>query len=151
MRVISWLALGLWVVTVAGGGFMLYKGQAAPGEDGRTIIKLNKDEQTFVLGEMRGLLEAVQGVVLALDENDMKGVVSAVAGKGLEDLKGGTPMAIMVKVPQGFRQLGRAMHQGFSDIRAAAKNGDGRDKVLKMLGDQLGRCTACHASFQLPR
>ena len=148
MRKISWLALALWAVTIAAAGFVFIKGYTAPGDDGRTVIQLTKDEQTFVLSEMRGLLEAVRDITMALDDNDMNAVADAVKDKGVDAMMRNTPMTIMAKIPADFRGLGQEMHQGFDDIGAAAKAGD-KAKVLSLLSEQLSRCVACHGSFRL--
>jgi len=147
---ISWIALVLWVVTVVGVGLLYVKGGATPGEDERIVLQVNKDEKRFILSEMREMLETVHDIMLALDANNMKSVGEAVKGKGIADMMRNTPKILIAKVPVEFMALGRGMHKGFDDIGEAVAGGAGKDRVISLLGEQLGQCVACHASYQLP-
>ena len=154
MKVWKVIAIGsllLWVATIGVAGFFFAKGITSEGEDGRTIVNFNKEEVTFTLTEMRGLLETVSEIVSAANDNDMKGVGEAVKGKGVADMLKNTPKSILAKLPMDFRSLGMDMHRGFDGIGKAAANNAGKDEVLKLVGKQIERCTACHASFSLPR
>jgi len=147
---IAWAALVLWVVTIAGIGLVLFTGGAEKGEDGRIVLQVNKDEKRFILAEMRMMLETVQEVVVALEADDMKAVAEAVEGKGVADMMRNTPKILITKVPPEFMGLGRAMHANFDAIGKAASEGADNKKILSMLGEQLGQCTTCHATYQAP-
>ena len=147
---ISWVALALWVFTIAGIGLVIFKGGAEPGEDGRIELAVNKDEKRFILGEMRQMLETVQQIVVALGTDDIKAVGEAVVGKGVADMMRNTPKILITKVPPEFMGLGRAMHANFDAIGSAAADGANARKILTMLGDQLAQCTACHSTYKLP-
>jgi hypothetical protein len=140
----------VWVVSIAGIGLLYFKGAAAPGEDGRIVLQINKDEKRFVLSEMRGMLETVQNIVIALEDDDKAAIGEAVKGKGVADMMRNTPKILIAKVPLEFMTLGRSMHQNFDDIGKAAADGAEKNKIISMLGDQLGKCVACHSTYQLP-
>jgi len=144
-------ALLLWVATIALGAFMITREVTTLEEDGRAVIDFNQGEVDFTLEEMRGLLETVHDIVLALDGDDMAGVADAVDGKGVAEAMANTPKSILAKIPLEFRTLGMAMHGGFEEIgtAAAAEDAD-TGKIVELLGDQIGRCVACHASYKLP-
>ncbi len=147
---IAWAALALWVVTIAGIGLVLFKGGAEKGEDGRIVLQINMDEKRYVLSRMRVMLETVQEIVVALEENDMDAVAEAVKDRTVADMMRNTPKILITKVPPEFMILGRAMHSNFEAIGEAARSGAGNKKILSILGEQLGQCAACHATYQAP-
>jgi ribosomal protein L12E/L44/L45/RPP1/RPP2 len=149
-KTIAIIALLLWVATIAAGAFVFTRGVTSVAEDGRIELGFTKPEKEFALTEMRGLLETVRDIVVALDESDIKAVADAVEGKGVAEMMKNTPKSILAKIPLEFRQLGFAMHTAFEDIGKAAKAGADKNKITSMLGEQLGRCVACHASYKMP-
>ena len=150
MRIVSWLALALWALTIVAIGFMFFKSSTEIGDDGRTVVKLDTAEQTFVLGEMRKFLEAIRDATAALEQDDMKAVAVAVTDKGLVAMMRDTPGSIITKSPADFLLLSTDMHKGFDDIKAAAEKGADRDAILLLMSEQLSRCVACHSSFRMP-
>ena len=69
-RTLCIVALGVWVATLAAGGWMFFKGWTAAGSDGRTAIVLAPAERDQILAEMRQFLKAVQGVVSGLGDQN---------------------------------------------------------------------------------
>jgi cytochrome c556 len=55
-------------------------------------------------------------------------------------------------MPEGMRQMGRAMHQAASDFAIeatkAAESGDGK-ATLAALSRITAQCTACHAAYRV--
>ncbi len=141
-------ALVLWVVTVAGAGFMFVHGRTAPAADGRTIVLLAPADRGLVLAEMRNLLEAVQKVTAALAEDDRAGVAAAARAGGLGTVKG-VPLDLMASLPLNFKQAGMAMHRGFDEIAEAADRGESIKKLNARLGDQLDLCVGCHQTYRI--
>ncbi len=66
------ISLVLWVVTVGLFAIFFVKGTTTLSSDQRRAIMLSPIEKDLVLGEMRTMLTAVNGVLGALSENDMK-------------------------------------------------------------------------------
>ncbi len=149
-RAIAIVSFLFWLGTVSGAAFLFTKGMTYVGDDGRTTLNFDKAEKEFTLAEMRGLLETIQAIVDGASDGDMKAVGEAVKGKGVADMLKNTPKSILAKIPIRFRQLGMEMHGGFDKIGEAAKANAGKDKIVELVAGQLGRCTACHASFRMP-
>jgi len=56
------ITLVLWIVTIGVAGWFFVQGWTTPGTDGRMHIVLAPAERDLVLGEMRMLLKAVEGL-----------------------------------------------------------------------------------------
>ncbi|MCP5088329.1 MAG: cytochrome c [Rhodobacteraceae bacterium] len=117
------------------------------GDDGRTAVMISADEKELVLGEMRGLLEAVQAITGGLAENDLATVAESAHAVGMSST-GGEPAALIAKLPLEFKKLGMGTHQAFDDLGNEATDMGDAKVVLGMLGDVLQNCTACHASYR---
>ncbi len=141
-------ALVLWIVTVAGAGFMFVHGRTAPAADGRTIVLLAPADRDFVLAEMRNLLDVTQNITAALAEGDRAKIATAARSGGLGTVKG-VPVALMARLPMDFKQAGMAMHRGFDEIAEAADRGESAKKLNARLGDQLDLCVGCHQTYRI--
>lgn len=143
---------GLSAVLAAGLGAMSYvflvRGNVEPHADGRTVVLLLADERNRVLGEMRGLLEAVQAITAAAARDDMATVAQAASGVGMAAAEAESP-AMIAKLPLEFKLLGMGTHKAFDDLALqAATTSDGRD-IAKRMGEILTNCTSCHAGYRL--
>lgn len=136
----------LGVVAVAAYVFVFGK-TASVGSDGRTAIVVSADERTFVLGEMRVFLEAVQTITEDLAGQDMAAVAEAAHGVGMAST-GGEPAALIAKLPLEFKSLGMATHRAFDDLGAEASGIGDPMVVLGQLGAILNNCTTCHAGYR---
>ncbi len=150
MRSVSWLALALWALTIVAVGFLVFNSSTAPGDDGRTIVKLDTAEQAFVLGEMRKFLESIRDATMALENGDMDAASRAFSDKGVAAMIRDTPATIIAKAPADFLLLSTEMHKGFDGLEAAAGKGADRTAMLGLLAEQLSRCVACHSTYRLP-
>ena len=116
--------------------------------DQRRPLVLEESEREVILEEMRGFLLAVQGIVQAVQEEDMElaadhahavGTVAAAAA----------PASLAAKLPMEFKMLGRATHQAFDTLAMDARSlGDGTH-ALEQLGRLMNNCISCHANFQI--
>lgn len=148
-RLIAWVSLGLWIATVIVVAVLFVRGSTTPATDGRLAIVLTSGERDLVLGEMRTMLTAVQGIVQGIHDNDLKRVAAAARTSGMQAAVDTNP-ALMAKLPLEFKQLGMSVHHGFDDLADAIEGGKaGRDEVLRQLGTQLVTCVACHQSFRI--
>ena len=144
---ISIIAIVLWAGLILGLGIQFVKGNAKKAEDGRAAVTVTESERVMILGEMRQLLQAVQGIVDGIEKNDTKAIVESALG-------GGTKMMIddsaslMLKLPLAFKEQGIGAHKYFDKIAEEAKKGASREKTLSMLNTQLQRCVSCHAGYQ---
>ena len=141
-------ALVLWVVTVAGAGFVFVRGRTAPASDGRTAVLLAPADRDFVLAEMRALLEVTQNITAALAEDDRAKIAVAARSGGRGTVKG-VPLGLMARLPLDFKQAGMAMHGGFDEIAAAADRGESMKQLNARLADQLNLCVGCHQAYRI--
>lgn len=143
------VAVVLWIVTLAIGGWFFVKGWTTNGHDGRTTIRLAPEERDLILAEMRQLLQAVDGIVRGLGESppDRNAVESAARAVGMNMAADAEP-AIMMKVPLPFKQLGMSIHQDMDALADAAVQGETPQQILQRLSSLTARCTACHEMYR---
>lgn len=144
-RTIAISAIVLWGVSVAVVAYKFVNGSTVTGSDGREIIQLDTSERTLVLGEMRGLLMAVQEIIAAVNAGDMDAVKASAHRVGSAEV-GNTPPGLMLKFPIAFKTLGLATHDGFDEIAVAAESGP--QAVLESLEENMGKCVACHEAYR---
>lgn len=147
-RTVAWVALALWVITVATFAWFFVRGNTAVSNDGRSNIMLSHPERDLVLFEMRGLLTATQGVLEGINENNPPKIARAARAAGMAAAADVNPV-LMAKLPMDFKQLGMSVHHDMDAIAQAAEAGKTPAEISKMLGDTLPKCVACHASWQL--
>ena len=152
MRSVCAVGWGLSVVLALGLGAMGYvfliRGNVEPYADGRTAVLLLPDERNRVLGEMRGLLEAVQEITVAAAQGDMATVAKSASAEGMAAAEAESPQMI-AKLPLEFKRLGMSTHKAFDDLAAFAGTTDDRLEVTARLGGILDNCTSCHAGYRL--
>lgn len=152
MRWLCLVAIGLWVVTAAALGWLFVRGTTAAGTDGRTAILLAPAERDLILSEMRGLLQAVDGIVNGLTEADQATrkdrVAKAARSAGMAMAADNSPV-LMAKLPLPFKQMGMSVHRDFDEMAARAEQGGEPAEVLRALSSITNRCTVCHAMFRL--
>lgn len=147
-RTVAWIALALWVVTVATFAWFFVRGNTAVSSDARSNIMLSHPERDLVLSEMRGLLTATQGILEGINQNNPQKIASAARAAGMAAAADVNPV-LMAKLPLDFKQLGMSVHHDMDTIAQAAEAGKAPAEISKMLGDTLPKCVACHASWQL--
>jgi hypothetical protein len=147
-RALSFVAIALWLVTIAVAVFFFVRGQTRVAPDGRTTVLLASDERNLVLTEMRDMLETVQIVVDGVKAGDLKQVAQAARASGMAAAADVNP-TLMVKLPLEFKELGLSVHKRFDEIATAAESGASREQLLAKLSTQLSACVACHAGYRL--
>ena len=135
------------LLVIGGGAFVFVRGNTTEGDDGRTAILLNPTERTHVLGEMRGLLEAVEAITYGIAHNDMPAVSTAARAVGM-GAAGGEPLTLIAKLPLEFKTLGMATHQAFDGLAVEAEDMGDSMVVLGQLSAILTNCTSCHAGYR---
>lgn len=122
----------------------------APSTDGRTRILFTPAERDFVLEEMRHLLMAVQAIVAAANEGDMKLVAEEARKHGMAEVRA-IPMKIrgplIAKLPIEFKRLGFGVHEDLDMLAADAESLGDRDHTLEQLTGLMNKCIACHATY----
>ena len=141
-------AILLWLATLATFAWFFVRGHTTAGTDNRTAVVLASGERGLILSEMRNLLSGVQGILDALNHNDMKRVASAARAVGVASAADVNP-ALMSKLPLPFKQLGMSVHHDMDDLAQAAESGKPAAELQTMLTNTLTKCVACHSAWQL--
>lgn len=120
----------------------------AEGEDKRQALQLSEYQRSFVLEEMRALLSGTQNILVALSANDMDAVAKYARplGMAMQRNAGGH---LHGALPMEFMKLGMATHQDFDLIATDAESIRDPGHTLQQLGQTMGKCVACHATYQL--
>jgi cytochrome c556 len=142
-------AILLWLMTLTIGGWFFVKGWTAKGSDGRTEILLAAAERDLILGEMRQLLKAVDGIVRGLGEStlDRKAVEASARAVGM-NMAADVEPAIMVKLPLPFKQMGMSIHKDMDALADAVAREETPQQILQRLSNMTARCTACHDMYR---
>lgn len=141
-------SLVLWAVTVGLFAIFFVKGTTTVSTDQRRAVILSPSEKDLVLGEMRTMLTAVNGMLGALSENDMKKAAVAASSAGMAMAVDTSPV-IMAKLPLDFKELGMGTHKAFDDISADIDKGAPLPEILKRMHEITNRCVACHQANRL--
>lgn len=122
---------------------------AAPvAPDARQAIVLSEDERNFVLTEMRGFLDSVQGIIDGVASDNMKAVAEAARSSGMITMQR-APQSLMSKMPPEFRMLGMSTHVSFGKLAEEASAMGDKQQILKQLGGLMANCGACHQGYRL--
>jgi cytochrome c556 len=116
-------------------------------DDLREPIPLTEAERAIFLAEMRGLLEAVNGVLAGVAANDPEAVASAARAAGLEsDTDSET---VEERFPASFHALELSMHGDFDRLAKSAEGGAPPAQMIQALSQITGKCVGCHASYRV--
>ncbi len=131
---------------------MAYKfiiaGSTGKTEDGRVTILLEPGERDLMLKEMRAFVDGLQQISEALSKDDMKSVAQSARAMGTSRARE-VPLAMMSKLPLGFKKLAFGVHGGFDTIAMDADTIGLPKHTLGQLSEILRNCVACHSSYQV--
>jgi hypothetical protein len=132
-------------MTLTIGAWLFVKGWTTKGSDNRTEIVLAAAERDQILGEMRQLLRAVDGVVrgLGAPEPERKLIEEAAGAVGMK-MAADTRPAIMAKLPLPFKQMGMSIHTDMDALADATTQNETPQQIVQRLSSMTARCTACH-------
>ena len=136
----------LWIITISYAGYKFKYGNAEK-VDNRVAITLSVAEKDVVLGEMRLLLEGLQGIISGLSNSDFKKVEVSARGNGMVMAQDVNP-ALMLKLPAEFKSVGIGVHKAFDDL---AENIDGKGVkiILREIDSIMDSCVGCHLTYKL--
>jgi hypothetical protein len=137
------ISIVLWFLTVGTFAVFFVKGTTTVSSDQRRSVNLNPQEKDLVLGEMRSMLKAVNGMLGALSEGDMKKASEAADSAGMAMAVDADPI-LMAKLPLDFKELGMGTHKAFDELSTRIKNGTTIPEALKAMNQITTRCVACH-------
>lgn len=120
----------------------------ADGIDQRQVLPMNGMQRDHLLGEMRMLLTGTGAILEALAKEDMAAVARHARSLGMampHKMEGHMDNFL----PEQFMQMGMGMHQEFDKIADEAESRKDPRHTLQQLGEALGHCAACHATYQI--
>lgn len=143
---LSWILVGILTLVVAFSAYKFTAGSVAPSDDGRTAVRLSKDERNALLLEMRNWLISSQAVLAAAANKDFAEVakVATVSGMAAE---ADTPGSLFAKIPLEMKKLGFDTRGKFDAIAADALKLKDSEHTVKQLSIAMQNCIACHATY----
>lgn len=142
-------SLGLWLITLAIGGYFFIKGTGNTGDDGRYAVLLKRDERNLVLAEMRQLLAGVQTILEAIINDDLKVVERTARSLGMKAAADVNPV-LMAKLPLDFKSTGMGVHGRFDEMALKVHSGKiNKEGVLKEVSDIMLTCVGCHQAYRI--
>lgn len=148
MKKLIILSLVLWVATIGTFAFFFIKGRTSISTDNRKAVILDPQEKDMVLGEMRTILTAINGVLKALPNQDLSGASKAAKSAGMAMAVDASPV-FMAKLPIEFKSLGMSLHADFDTLAADIDKGMTEKQIVERLGAITNKCIACHSSYRL--
>ena len=147
-KLISFVAISLWLVTALGGGLYLFRDRTLVSSDQRREILLTETERNLVLAEMRGIIGSLDGVLQGITKNDRKQMEESARASGMvmasEDNAG-----LVAKLPMEFKQMGFGLHHEFDSLADAVKAGESQQLLLERTAKLTSRCNGCHQVYRL--
>lgn len=144
---LCWTVVAVLALALAFVAYRFATGKVRPTDDGRVGVVLTKDERNLVLAEMRTWLENSQRILAAANGNDFAEVAGLARASGMA-AEAGTPASLMMKIPLEMKTLGFGTRGKFDAIAAEAEKTKDAKRILAELGDAMGGCIACHATYR---
>lgn len=148
MNTLAKASIALWIATIVVFGYFFLKGATGKSTDNRTAVLLSPQEKDMVLGEMRTILSAINGVLNALAKEDMAKASTAAKSAGMAMAVDATP-GLMAKLPMEFKSMGMSLHEDFDTLASDIEKGMTERQVIQRLGTITNKCVACHAGYRL--
>lgn len=142
-----YLSIFLWFITLGIFGYFFFKGMTSKSSDQRMAIKLLDAEKDLVLGEMRTILKAVNGILKHTSENNLKEASLSAKSAGMGMAQDINPI-FMAKLPLPFKQMGMGLHAEFDKFSSELEIGMNEKQVLFRLGEITNKCIACHQTYR---
>lgn len=122
-------------------------GGAKTEPDARQPIRMTAIQATALRGQMRNHLEHLEGVLLALSQND-----AVAAAELLDSLTAPQPRLhegdFRQALPSNWQRFSAPMHRSLRDASGHAAKGD-TAAALGELGAATAQCNACHVTYRI--
>lgn len=143
-----WFSSLVWILTIIVFMIFFITGSVSESTDKRLAVNLTPVEKDIVLGEMRQVLKALNGVLRYVGEENFKEASVAAKSAGAGMAVDVNPV-LMAKLPIEFKKLGMSMHDDFDQLSKELNQGMGQGASIKRLGEITNKCLACHAAYRL--
>lgn len=117
-------------------------------KDGRSEIKMSKENREFVMSEMRGFLESVQKINAGITKNNPE-IITKVSQQSGTCKVDAVPQGLVKSLPYEFKQMGFQTHELFDVISKMAKKNYDRQQTQEKLNQLLNNCVACHKTYKI--
>jgi cytochrome c553 len=113
--------------------------------DNRVPITVSAHERNHVLFDMRELLQGMFYIQNAMARDDLKAIpeVAMPMGRLMQHM----PTEMLIRMPEGYMQLGSGMQTAFTQAAQAAAEGNHK-KIEEHLGEAMTYCSGCHDTFR---
>ena len=129
--------------------FALIATSALAGDfDKSRVLAITAPQRGHILEEMQALLSGTQNILAALSKDDMAAVAQYARLLGM-DMDRKAEDSLKNALPKEFMQLGMSVHQDFDQIAIDAQSINDSKHTLRQLSDSMGKCVACHATYQI--
>ena len=125
----------------------IYDGNIATASEDRTAVVLTAAEKAEVLGEMRGLLETSQSVLLAATSDDVASIPDIVRPYGMVAVQNES-VTLAAKLPLDMKTMGYDAHGAMDALGEMATNGASGDDIVATLAGAMSICVSCHETYR---
>ncbi|WP_397596770.1 DUF3365 domain-containing protein [Silanimonas sp.] len=115
--------------------------------DARQTIRMNPAQAAALRRQMRAHLERIEATLLALGHGDNATAGTLLAEGGVGGRHGGSD-DFRSALPDGWPRFARPMHVAMGQASEAAAAED-FPRTLRHLGEAVGQCNACHATYRV--
>ncbi|WP_292009712.1 cytochrome c [Chryseobacterium sp.] len=142
------LFLSVFFNVILIGKFVFLGTTEAKTPDGRTEIKMTKENREFVMAEMRTFLESIQSINVGLAEKQPSKIfpVSEQSGTCKVD---SVPNSLIKTLPFGFKTMGMETHALFDEISKMSRENKDQEEIQKTMNRLLNNCVACHKTYKI--
>lgn len=135
-------------VAVYAGAFLLTLAGVGDARDRRETVTLSKVDADHMRAGMQQYLKSVEGVVTGMANNNMKAVAASARKAGMV-MVSDVSFEAALSVPSDFAMRSMETHQLFDLLADEAQDIGTKLVVTKRLGEVLGTCNSCHATYRL--
>lgn len=114
--------------------------------DHRIPIEVTAKERNQILYEMREFLHGWHNIHHALARGDLKAV--ALEAKPMAQTMQRIPVATRERFPEGFMQMGLAMHEAFDQLAKVADSGADSPRIQEQIAEITTYCSGCHDTYR---
>jgi hypothetical protein len=114
--------------------------------DRRVPIEVTARERNQILYEMRDFLHGLHNIHRALAKGDMKAV--ALEAKPMGQTMNRIPASVRDRLPEGFMQMGIAMHEAFNELAKIAESKGEMGLAQEQMAEIMTYCSGCHDTYR---
>ena len=108
----------------------------------------SSSEWSFILGEMRAMLAAAQGIAEAIGKRDWRAAAAAAETSGLKAFQA-LPKQTMMELRRSFGHLAGSSTRLSMAVADAARRNPDATIVTAKLAEAMAFCVACHQAYRL--